>query len=370
MVFLFAFLACSEPTLQERWDSSFLALMEESPNLPPVEQLYLARKVLEERPNEFQKFCAFNHTSEVEFECSNILKRPHLLGQQQKRKVEQRSKLWDIQTSKKEGSLKETTRIVQKAALASKEEVAKECNAFQTDYLRYECYFIAADVLHQHHNQARFERMLAFCEASGFYLSFCLSHIQHRFVFPHLGAPMQEWVVIEEKLDWLSKSEHRFSSSFSEELAVYLSMRIMMESSQLCMPAGLENMKIYPYLRDAYVIVWVLENKGKTTFEQSLPALKKSMQQSCGSDIRKTRPRNIPFSPSWHIEDAKQQEGESRLYLDRQRRLVSSDSDEDLAISLVEAAGVLNDRFLVREAISYPSDKVVRSAKRIEKYFQ
>ena len=73
--------ACREPTIDERWESSFEELVRESTALDPVAQLYLARKILSERAEDFQNFCAYQHSEEVEFECNNILKRPHLLNQ-------------------------------------------------------------------------------------------------------------------------------------------------------------------------------------------------------------------------------------------------------------------------------------------------
>ena len=201
-----ALLSCQGPTVDEKWESSYSQLVEQSSKLPALEQLYLSRKILSEKPEDFHRFCGYDHSPEVEFECRNILKRPHLLGE--KKKSPHSSALWKVSSSVSDMDLKSATKAIQKAAMESKTSVAAICNGFSVDYLQYECYFIAADVLHQHHTQEYFERMLSLCEASGFYLSFCLSHIQHRTVLPTLSASAADWKLIDEKLLWLSQSSY------------------------------------------------------------------------------------------------------------------------------------------------------------------
>ncbi|MEC7986085.1 MAG: hypothetical protein VX278_13055, partial [Myxococcota bacterium] len=170
------------------------------------------------------------------------------------------------------------------------------------------------------------------------------------------------------KLVWISQSAHGFSAEFREELAVYLSMNIMLKTADLCLPEYLPELELGPFLQDAFVIVWLSDWRGNKPFAEVLPILQKEIQEPCKGEASMRAQRGIEFHSSWRFEDARTISGDTRRFLDRQRRMISEDSQEDLAIALVEAAGVLQRRFLIHEALSYPSEKVVQTAKRIQKY--
>ena len=159
-----------------------------------------------------------------------------------------------------------------------------------------------------------------------------------------------------------------FAKGFREDLAVYLSTEIMLKTSVLCFPEHVSTLQIGPFLRDAFVVIWLSEWRGNKAFNDVLPILQRDLHRGCQGQISMQSPRRVNFQTSWRKGDEKMQPGASRLFLDRHRRLISDEPQEDLAIILLEAAGVLRKRFLLQEALAYPSEKVVQSAKRIQKY--
>lgn len=350
-MYLFFFVACTQPSLQERWDKNPLELVKQSPNLESFEQLLLFRWIRDQRSELLHEFCVLSHVEEVEYQCSLFENRPHLSDTQKRAPS---SQLHQYEAGEASLSTKERFLLVQEQT--STEEIAKICNGLSDSIMRSECYFVAADSFHSRRGKKPFQDMIQLCFASGPFVDYCLSHIPQRISLP-LFQQEQKWKEWDERFSWMKSHSNREVQFFGDKLLHQIGFRVVQEMSELCWDSIHEDTLLEPVLKDALVFFRFAEQGEKRRFFDAIKQWDEMFYPPCTTSVKKDTPRRIQLPRPVNTS------GSSTTFLQGYRRPTSKNVQEDQAFLILEAGFYLGDMFVLHDAIRHPSKEVQKRAR-------
>lgn len=354
MYSFFVFLSCSKPSLEELWEQSPEGLIENSEQLSSFEQQRLFRLVRDEQGQLMSTFCSFSHTSEVEYACSLLERRPHLTDLSQS---SSRSILHGYSPEQGDYSLQERFSLVQQKKTT--QEIASICNGIKDDVMRSECYFVAADAHNNRRGTKAFQDMMNLCFASGPFVRYCLSHIQQRVTIP-VFTDVALWKEWDDRFTWMRTHPQSNVRQFGEELIATIAFRVVGEMTPLCWDKIHEDTHIEKILKDNLVFFIFLQQGEKRDFQSALENWDEIFLPSCTTEITRNPPRAHSFNRPVRYQ------GETTAFVKGGvRPTVPQDQNLDRAFTLVESAYLISDRFVLIDAQKHSHPSIQERAKKL-----
>ena len=350
-MYLYLYISCSQPSLQERWNTNPTELVEQSSQLTSLEQQLLFRWVRDQRSDMLRDFCAIPHVEEVEYQCSLFENRPHLSDTN---KPSQTSVLHTFEADDPIQGTKERFLLVQ--SQTSTEEIAKICNGFDDTVMRSECYFVAADSFHSRRGTKAFQDMIQLCLASGPFVEYCFSHIPQRVSLPSYQQE-KKWREWNDRFIWMKSHPNREVQNFGDKLMHLLGFRLVQEMSELCWDSIHEKTLLEPIIKDALVFFIFSEQGKDRRFFDALEKWDAVFSPPCSTQVKKDTPRRI------QLPRPIQASGPTTIFIQGYRRPFSKDRKEDQAFLLLEVGFYLRDLFVLDDAIRHPSKEVQNRAR-------